>query len=206
VSAFSLDEQGFCWYCRAGMIQFDAAYCFGSYDGPLRELIHLFKYGGVKTLAGPLSQLLLQLLPLGERFDMVMAMPMHWRKRWLRGFNQADLLAKPVAKRIGVPLCHNLRRNRYTPAQASLSEAQRRQNPLHTFAVRKSEQIRGKRVLLIDDVFTTGATVRAAAAALKAAGAAHVSVLTLARVDRKETIAEFSVPRKVTPQAAGVLS
>ena len=187
-------------------MQFDAAYCFGSYEGPLREFIHLFKYGGVKTLAGPLSQLLLQVLPLEERFDMVMAMPMHWRKRWLRGFNQAELLAKPVARRIGVPLCQNLRRKRYTRAQASLSETQRRQNPVNTFAVCKPEQIRGKRVLLIDDVFTTGATLRAAAGALKEAGAGHVSVLTLARVDRREAVAELPLSREVTPKAAGVLS
>ena len=188
------------------MVQFDAAYCFGSYEGPLREFIHLFKYGGVKTLAGPLSQLLLQVLPLEERFVVVMAVPMHWRKRWLRGFNQAELLAKPVARRIGVPLCQNLRRKRYTRAQASLSKAQRRQNPVHTFAVRRPEQIQGKRVLLIDDVFTTGATLRAAAAALKEAGAGHVAVLTLARVDRREAAAELPLSHDVTPKAAGVIS
>jgi ComF family protein len=184
LSAHSLDEQGRCAVCRDGMVNFDAAYSFGGYEGPLRDLIHLFKYGKVETLARPLSRLLLRALPLEERFDAVLAMPVHWRKRWRRGFNQAELLAKPVARRIGIRLSNNLKRRRYAPAQASLSEVQRRQNPANSFAVRRPQELAGKRVLLIDDVFTTGATLRAAAAALKTAGVAHVSALTLARVDR----------------------
>ena len=105
-----------------------------------------------------------------ERFDVVIAMPMHWRKRWERGFNQAELLAKPVAKRCGLKLSTNLRRKRYTKAQAALTEVQRRDNLKDSFCVRNAQQIAGKRILLIDDVFTTGATLRSAASELKAAG------------------------------------
>lgn len=166
-------------------MNFDAAYAFGSYEGALRDLIRLLKYGKVVTVARPLSRRLLGALPLNERFDLVMAMPMHWRKRWARGFNQAELLARPVARRMGLKLANNLRRRRYTPPQASLDEAQRRQSPQGSFAVRKAERVKGKRVLLIDDVYTTGSTLRAGAEALKAAGAAHVSVLALARADRR---------------------
>ncbi|MGH9583745.1 MAG: ComF family protein [Bryobacteraceae bacterium] len=183
-SAHALDEQRLCEACREGQVNFDAAYAFGSYEGALRDLIHLLKYGKVGTVARPLSRFLVRALPFDERFDVVMAMPMHWRKRWVRGFNQAELLAKPVARRMGVKLAKNLRRRRYTPAQASLDEAQRRRSPENSFGVRRAEQLAGKRVLLIDDVFTTGATLRAATAALKSAGAAHVSALALARVDR----------------------
>jgi len=185
VDAFPLDEHDLCMVCRESLVNFDSAYSFGSYEGPLRDLIHLFKYAKVETLAKPLARLLVQALPLDERFDCIIAMPMHWRKRWQRGFNQAELLARPVARRYGLRLSSNLKRRRYTKPQAGLSEAARRENLKGSFETRRPEQLAGKRVLLVDDVFTTGATLRAAAAALKSAGAAHVSALTLARVDRR---------------------
>jgi ComF family protein len=185
VDAYSLDEHDLCTVCRESLANFDAAYSFGSYEGPLRKLIHIFKYGKVESLAGPLSRFLLRSLPIDQRFDLVVAMPMHWRKRWERGFNQAELLAEPVAERYGLKVAANLRRRRYTKPQAGLSETQRRENLRNSFEVTRPEQVAGKRVLLVDDVFTTGATLRAAAAALKSAGASYVSALTLARVDRR---------------------
>ena len=166
-------------------MNFDTVYSFGSYEGALRKLIHLFKYGKVESLARPLSRLLIRALSLDHKFDAIIAMPMHWRKHWERGFNQAELLARPVAKHYGLKLSMNFRRKRYTKPQAGLSESQRRDNLKDSFHVRRPEQIAGRRVLLVDDVFTTGATLRAAAGTLKAAGAAHVSALTLARVDRR---------------------
>jgi ComF family protein len=178
-----LDSNGECAACRDSALNFDFAYAFGAYEGALKKLIQIFKYGKVESLAAPLSRLLLRAIPQGQNFDVVMAMPMHWRKRWERGFNQAELLAQPVAKRYGLKLATNLRRARYTVAQASLGEAERRKNLKNSFAVVRPERIEGKRVLLIDDVFTTGATLRGATAALKAAGAAKVSALTLAKVD-----------------------
>lgn len=185
MDAYPLDEHDLCTVCRESLVNFDAAYAFGSYEGPLRKLIHLFKYAKVESLAFPLSRLLVRALPTDERFDVVMAMPMHWRKRWERGFNQAELIAKPVAKRCRLKLSTNLGRKRYTKAQAALTEVQRRDNLKDSFCVRNAQQIAGKRILLIDDVFTTGATLRSAAAALKKAGAFHVTALTLARVDRR---------------------
>ncbi len=185
MDAYPLDEYDLCTICRESAVNFDSAYSFGSYEGPLRQLIHLFKYAKVESLAVPLSRLLARGLPLDQRFDAVIAMPMHWRKRRERGFNQAELLARPVAKRYALKLSTNLRRKRYTESQAGLTEAARRENLKDSFRVRRPEQIAGKRVLLIDDVFTTGATLRMAAGVLKAAGAAHVSGLTLARVDRQ---------------------
>ncbi len=185
VDSYPLDEHDLCTVCRESLVNFDSAYSFGSYEGPLRKLIHLFKYGKVETLATPLSRFLLQALPVDHCFDVIIAMPMHWRKHWERGFNQAELLAKPVAKRYGLRLSNNLRRRRYTKPQAGLTEAERRQNLKDSLRVKRPEQIAGKRVLLVDDVFTTGATLRAAATALKEAGVRHVAALTLARVDRR---------------------
>ena len=180
-----MDENGLCSICRNGLVNFDSAYSFGSFEGSLQKLIHLFKYGKVESLADPLSQLLLRALPRNGNFDHVLAMPMHWRKQWTRGFNQAELLALPVAKRFGLKLSTHLRRSRFTRSQAGLDESERQLNLKGSFVVRRPEQLKGKRLLLIDDVLTTGATLRAAAKVLKAAGAARVSVLTLARVDRR---------------------
>jgi ComF family protein len=169
-NAFPLDEHDLCMVCRQSKATLDATYSFGSYEGPLRQLIHLYKYGKVESLAGPLCKLLVRTIPVDRQFDMIIAMPMHWRKRLERGFNQAELLAKPISKLYG-------------QAQASLSAKERQENLKDSFRVPHAQRIAGKRILLVDDVITTGATLRAAAAALKAAGASRVSALTLARVD-----------------------
>jgi ComF family protein len=126
-------------------------------------------------------------LPRQERFDLLIPMPLHWRRRWKRGFNQSELLARRVAQSVRVPLSSALQRRRATRPQAGLTNAQRRQNLAGAFQVRKHSSVEDKHVLLIDDVLTTGATVNAAAAALKRAGARRVTVLTLARVDRRRS-------------------
>jgi ComF family protein len=164
-------------------MNFDAVYSFGSYDGPLRNLIHAFKYGKVESLAKPLGKFLCGALPANEEFDLVIAMPMHWRKRMERGFNQAELLARPVAKLYGLKLAKNLRRKKRTVSQAGLTQAERQNNLKGSFEVRNTGEVSGRRILLVDDVFTTGATLRAATDVLKSAGAARVCALTLARVD-----------------------
>ncbi|HEX4771105.1 MAG TPA: ComF family protein [Bryobacteraceae bacterium] len=183
MDSYPLDEHDLCSICRESLVNFDCFYSFGRYDDVLRKLIHIFKYSKVETLAGPLSGFLVQVLPIDARFDAVVPMPMHWRKRRQRGFNQAELLARPIARRYGLPVSTNLRRTRYTEAQAGLGQTDRQENLKGSFEVKSPGQLAGKHVLLIDDVFTTGATLRAAARALKAAGVSRVSGLTLARVD-----------------------
>lgn len=180
----SLGDSDLCPVCEAGQPNFDATYSYGAYEGVLRELIHLYKYGKVDSLSGPLGALVVRALPMDARFEIVLPMPMHWRKKWTRGFNQAELLAHEVAARYGLRPSSYLRRSRYTKPQASLSEADRRSNLKDSFCVHRPEAVRGKRVLLVDDVMTTGATLREAAGVLKAAGVRSVTALTLARVDR----------------------
>jgi ComF family protein len=126
-------------------------------------------------------------IPRHLSFDVVMPMPMHWRRQWRRGFNQAELLARPVARQYGIPLSHHLRRVRLGKVQAGLGAEARRENLKRAFQVKRAAEISGKKILLIDDVLTTGATLRAASAALKAAGAVEVVALTLARVPRQDT-------------------
>ena len=193
-SPWPLDEHGLCGLCRRGAHGFDAAYSYGFYEGTLRELIHLFKYGKVHTLAAPLGRLLALAYPRDQRFDVIVPVPMHWRRRWDRGFNQAELLAEVLGKRIGVPVCRAARRRRATPPQAGLTGARRRENVTRAFSVRKAEAVQGRRVLLVDDVLTTGATVSACALALKRAGAKHVAVITVARADRRPSIAQSTPP------------
>jgi ComF family protein len=184
-SSFPLDEQGLCGLCRRGASGFDAAYSFGFYEGELRELIHLFKYGRVQTLAKPLGRLLAAALPRDQEFDVIVPMPLHWRKRWQRGFNQSALLASEIARRTHIPVKKALRRIRFTTAQAGLTNAKRRRNVSGAFRARRKPALDGKRVLLVDDVMTTGATAASCARALKMAGAKRVTLLTLARVDRR---------------------
>jgi competence protein ComFC len=184
-SSFPLDEQGRCGLCRRGVSGFDAAYSFGFYEDELRELIHLFKYGRIQTLARPLGRLLAVALPREQEFDVIVPMPLHWRKRWQRGFNQSALLALEIGRRSNVPVKNALRRIRPTATQAGLTNAKRRLNVSGAFRARKSPVLNGKRVLLVDDVMTTGATAASCARALKIAGAKRVALLTLARVDRR---------------------
>ena len=182
---FPLDQEGRCALCRLGVNGFDAAYSFGAFEAELRELIHVFKYGRVETLAGPLGRFLALALPRGEQFDVVVPMPLHWFRRWKRGFNQSELLAGEIARRSGIPLRNAVRRVKATTAQAGLTHAKRRANVSGAFRVRRPEGVRGLKILLVDDVMTTGATASSCARALKQAGAARVALLTVARVDRR---------------------
>jgi ComF family protein len=180
-----LDEEGRCALCRTNARGFDAAYSFGAYEGVLKKLIHLLKYDRIRTLAGPLADRLVSAIPLDQRFDAIVPMPLHWFRYWRRGYNQATLLAKELGRRGGLPLVRGVRRSRATPPQAGLSGARRRANVAGAFQPLRGRPLQGKRVLLVDDVFTTGATASACAGALKKAGASYVAVLTLARADRR---------------------
>jgi ComF family protein len=171
---------------------FDEVYSFGAYEGVLRKLIHVFKFEGVRTLQRPLGALLSRALPRESSFDAVVPMPLHWRRRWQRGFNQSELLAREIARRWNVPLCRLVRRQRATSPQAGLTSAERRKNVLGAFAVKNTARLNGMRLLLVDDVLTTGATASACARALKRAGAAHVTFLALARRDRRAAFEDIA--------------
>ena len=199
-----MDEAGRCALCRRGLRGFDAAYSFGFYEEELRELIHVFKYGRVQTLAKPLGRFLASALPREQTFDVIVPMPLYWRKRWRRGFNQAALLARELARRTHIPVSNALRRVKDTAAQAGLTNAKRRRNVSGAFRARNKTALSGQRVLLIDDVLTTGATAASCARALRAAGARQVTLLTLARADRRidfDLLSDHPIPREQTTNA-----
>jgi ComF family protein len=128
-------------------------------------------------------ELLATAVPRTERFDAIVPVPLHWRKRWQRGFNQSGLLATGIARKWGLPVVNALRRRRFTSAQAGLSNTERRKNVAAAFASRR--KLVGQHILLIDDVLTTGSTAAACARVLRAAGAVRIAVATPARADRR---------------------
>jgi ComF family protein len=114
--------------------------------------------------------------------DAVVPVPLHWRRFHYRGFNQAVALARPLARQFSLPLISRvLRRTRHTVPQVELQPEERVKNIRGAFSVRQPARIKGLRLLLVDDVFTTGATLNECARVLKAAGAASVTAFTLTR-------------------------
>lgn len=129
--------------------------------------------------------------PLIAEADLIVPVPLHYRRLASRGFNQSGWLSAELSRQTDTPACQDaLRRTRATPTQAGLASRARRRNVAGAFDVRASRQtkVAGKRIVLVDDVLTTGATLSACTRALRKAGAAQVDVLVLARVVRDEDV------------------
>lgn len=173
------------------------------YDGAVRPGVLAFKYKGQRRLADPLSALLAQAVRLsGDLPDVIVPVPLHATRRRQRGYNQAELLARSCARRLGIPCeAAALVRHRATPPQVGLSSAERRANVAGAFTLASAadaKRFSGKRVLLIDDVTTTGSTLDNAAAALLVAGPADLRGLALARpnlADDQRDAAAFASSR-----------
>lgn len=157
----------------------------GPYSGNLRDALLRLKYGRQLLLAPSLGRLLADrfrgLFPSGT-FDTVLPVPLHPNRLREREFNQSLLLAKPLARTLKVPLdLHSLVRLRNTPSQSLFKGPERRKNLKGAFRIQEAEAIRGKSVLVVDDVYTTGATAEEISGLLLIAGANHVAVLTVAK-------------------------
>lgn len=195
--SFSLgDEAGDirCGLCRRLELPFVKAVAYGSYDVGLRELIHLLKYEQVRPAAAVLGRMLAEAVNLLEscctqRPAVVVPVPLHARKLRQRGFNQSELIAHEFIKiSHGKMTLHSrvLQRRRETESQIGLTRHQRRENIRGAFLVAKPQEIAGREILLVDDVFTTGTTVSECARILLRAGASKVFVATVARTLKNE--------------------
>ncbi len=174
-----------CGHCRGVSWHIDHARAAARFSDPLSQVIHQFKYAQANYFEPFLKHLLQGVVSTvlsRENFDCVIPVPLHPLKERERGFNQSEPLAASVARQLGLPMNNRaVRRVRFTDAQAGLSRSARLRNVAGAFAPHPTASASGERVLLIDDVMTTGATLNACAKALRAAGAARVVACTVAR-------------------------
>ena len=177
-----------CLACRDRVFAFRGVVRLGRYDGALQEGCLRIKHERHRPLAAALGTLLAERRAAALRelaADLVVPIPLHWRRRWRRGYNQADELARRLAAGLGISCAATgLRRIKATAPQSALSATARLTNVAGCF--RASRRVAGRRVLLVDDILTTGATCHHAARALRAAGAAEVMVAVLARGEGTE--------------------
>lgn len=175
-------QEGRCLSCRAEAPAYDGARSCVHYRGTARALVHLLKYEQVRT-AAPWIAAALAAVPLPD-VDVIVPVPLGPGRRRRRGFNQSEAIARALARRRRLRLAPAaaLARRRETAPQSGLDAEARRRNVEGAFRARGKE-VAGRRILLVDDVLTTGATAGACATALKRAGAAAVHVLTYARAD-----------------------
>jgi ComF family protein len=179
-----------CPVCRRIERPFKRAVAYGSYDGGLRELVHLLKYNSVRPAAGVLGRMLAQAIArLQSEFEqppvLVIPVPLYKVKRRQRGFNQVELIARSALsclcdERLQLRL-ELLQRVRDTHSQIGLTSHQRRENLRGAFAVSRAAEVTGRDIILVDDVYTTGTTASECARVLGRAGARQVWVATVAR-------------------------
>jgi len=180
-----LPEQG---RLPPGSMHGDIAASF-AYEGPLAKAVLARKFGGVLALAGPLGRLMSEHPRLDARWDAIVPVPLHWRRRLVRGFDQAEELARALVldrrRRVGADapalVLRALRRTRSTRPQTDLDAHERAANVADAFRVVRADPLVGRRVLVIDDVTTTGATLRVCMTALREAGVAELGALALLR-------------------------
>jgi ComF family protein len=186
-----IDGEPRCGLCRRIAPPFVKAVAYGSYERGLRELIHLLKYGGIRPAANVLGRMLAEAIrglegELPEDQVAVVPVPLHRARRSQRTFNQAELIARSALKFLPAKGRWRLfdtamQRKRETRSQIGLTSHQRRENIRGAFAVTRPEEVKGRAVLIVDDVYTTGTTVSECARVLRRAGASKVWVATVAR-------------------------
>lgn len=168
-----------CSDCLHDEPAFTTARSFGIYKGTLRDAVHLLKFHGKRRLSGPLSVMLFSMeMP---RARAIVPVPLHKKRLRSREFNQSALLARHLSRHTGLPPLYNaLVKVRDTSPQVGLRAKERRRNLKNAFKVTDKEAIRGKDLILVDDVFTTGATVRECSRQLRKEGAGNIYAVLLA--------------------------
>lgn len=181
-----LMQSSLCQRCSSHPLQLNGLRIVSNYQEPLRSYIHMFKYDGNKRLGDPLGALLARAYTTyAMQADCIIPVPLHPAREQERGYNQAQILAQACATHLGLPVYTNLlHRIRSTRSQAHLSWQDRQQNVFAAFQcnqARATRMIAHRRIIIVDDVCTTGSTLAACAAPLFLAGASEVWGLVLAR-------------------------
>lgn len=183
---WALSPETLCSSCAGSAVALDGARALYTFEGGARTLVHQLKYRSLHALARPMGELLADYLAQNPLpVDLLVPVPLHRRRRRERGFNQAELLCRAMSSRSEIEIDRRaLRRLRNTPHQTRVTDrAQRAANVRGAFSC--GGDLSGRRVLLVDDVFTSGATLRECAVSLRAAGAASVWALTFVRADER---------------------
>lgn len=174
-------EEEYCMDCARRESHFVQGVALWEYTGSMKRVMAEYKYGGCETdavffaeeLAGQYGNLI-----RSWHADAIVPVPLHYRKRWFRGYNQAESLALAIGERLGIPVCTDvLRRNRYTEPQKNLDDRQRFANLREAFTARRGAEDRlagWSAVLLVDDIYTTGATMEACAGVLQKLGMENI--------------------------------
>jgi ComF family protein len=174
-----------CGDCLASRPPYAIARAVARYEGVLLDAIHAFKYKGKITTGEVLGKMMADHAYPGfamTDYSLIIPVPLHPKRLRERGFNQAVILAREISKRFSIPLDYlTLGRQVFTEPQVRLGKDQRTANVRGAFAVKQGKKLAGQKIILVDDVFTTGSTVRECAGALMTHGALEVAVLTLAR-------------------------
>ena len=184
---FEDDQDHLCGECIRQMPPYAGARSFGYYTAELGKIIQEMKFHGRRNLVrllGPLLTVAFFESWRREDFDLIVPVPLHSKRRRERGYNQSELLSRALERQIAVPFHPALIRVRPTLPQVGLTQLERMENVRKAFQCKRPQQISKMRILLIDDVMTTGATVSSASRALLEAGALRVSVLTVARAGK----------------------
>jgi ComF family protein len=182
LSAAGLPPGWPCQACRDERPSFERLLALWSYEEPLTAVIQALKFRRLDYLGRHLGEALaVRFAAQLGKIDLVVPVPLHWRRRIRRGYNQAERMACPLARELGLPVVPLLRRIRSTPPQSLLGRAARVANLRRAFHAPDPARLRGRHLLLVDDIATTGATLEAAAGVLRAAGAAAVTAVTAGR-------------------------
>ncbi len=173
-----------CPECENINLKFEKSFFVSDNKAPIKNLIYQFKYKKHMCLAEPLGHLLIKLLSqeIICEIDVIVPVPLHWKKKQKSGFNQSILMAKKICRNLSLPISvNNLHRVKNTLSQTQLSRLQRQKNVYGAFKVKNPEKFNKKNVLLVDDVLTTGTTASECAKSLKDAGVNKVLLIALAR-------------------------